>query len=89
MASYSLSARRSFEKALQKLPAETVQLIIERTRQLADNPFGPNTKKLKGAKQLYRLRVGIYRVVYSVDTKGRIIVLMLVGHRKDIYRNLK
>lgn len=89
MASYSLSARRSFEKALQKLPAETVQLIVERTRQLAGNPFGPNTKKLKGAKRLYRLRVGDYRVIYSVDNKGRIIVLILVGHRKDIYRNLQ
>ncbi len=88
MASYSLSARRSFEKALQKLPAETVQLIVERTRQLAENPLGPNTKKLRGAKQLYRLRVGDYRVIYSVDTKGHIIVLMLVGHRKDVYKRL-
>ena len=88
MANYSLSARRSFEKALQKLPAETVQLVVEKTQQLADNPFGPNTKKLKGSKQLYRLRVGNYRVVYSVDTKGRVVILFLVGHRKNIYRKL-
>lgn len=89
MANYSLSARRSFEKALQKLPVKTVRLIVERTRQLSEDPFGPNMKKLKGTKQLYRLRVGDYRVIYTVDTEGRIIVLVLVGHRKDVYRKLK
>ena len=83
----AMRARKSYEKALQKLAAETVSRIVKRTGELTDNPFGPGTKKLRGAEDLYRLRVGDYRVIYSVDTKGRVVLLLLVGHRREVYRN--
>ncbi|MBS3933761.1 MAG: type II toxin-antitoxin system RelE/ParE family toxin [Truepera sp.] len=86
MASYKLTARRSFEKALGKFPKNVTAAIIDRVRGLTDNPFGPNTKKLTGSASLYRLRVGDYRVIYMVDSKGKVIVLLHVGHRKDVYR---
>ena len=53
---------------------------------LATEPFPHGIRKLTGADDVYRLRVGRYRVLYTVEA-GRLVVLVLkVGHRKDVYR---
>ena len=68
---------------------KTVQRIIrEKLEPLAKNPeiLKNNIKPLKGEyKGLYRLRVGNYRIIYKIDNENLIIILIRIGHRKDIY----
>jgi mRNA interferase RelE/StbE len=77
---------RAAERGLSALPKATQRLIDARILSLADDPHPPGSKKLQGMDGTYRLRVGDYRVLYQVD-EGRLVVLIVdVGHRKDVYR---
>jgi mRNA interferase RelE/StbE len=53
---------------------------------LAANPIPADAKKLHGGEPYYRIRVGDYRVVYQVDGKQLVVVVVKIGHRKEIYR---
>lgn len=88
MANYSLIQTRTFRKALAKLPADIVGRLVPPIKELADEPFPPGVSKLRGKGAVYRLRVGDYRIIYEVDTDERVVDLLLVGHRRDIYRKL-
>lgn len=55
---------------------------------LAANPFPPKSKKLAALDDLHRVRVGDYRLIYSVENNELIIVVVSVGHRRDIYKKL-
>ena len=71
-------------KQLDKLPDPLAHKIISELKQLATNPFPPNSKKLKG-HQNYRLRIGSYRAIYTLS--NRQITILRVADRKTIYRN--
>jgi len=53
---------------------------------LADNPAPPGARKLKGEERSYRIRVGDYRVVYDVLEEVVLVMILQIGHRKDVYR---
>jgi mRNA interferase RelE/StbE len=53
---------------------------------LAENPYPTGTRKLAAAEFTYRLRIGDYRVIYTIDDNVLIIEIVRVGHRKDVYR---
>ena len=53
---------------------------------LADNPVPPGARKLKGEERSYRIRVGDYRVVYDVLEEVVLVMILRIGHRKDVYR---
>ena len=53
---------------------------------LADNPYPAGTRKMKGDEHAYRLRVGDYRVVYDIIEDVVVVLILRVGHRKDVYR---
>ncbi|MGG6265745.1 type II toxin-antitoxin system RelE family toxin [Leptolyngbya sp. AN03gr2] len=80
---FSSTALRQFRKL-----REEVQIAItEQVETLADNLRPEGCKKLKGDKDLYRIRVlKNYRVVYQIQDKQLIITVIKVGHRRDIYR---
>jgi mRNA interferase RelE/StbE len=59
--------------------------LAEHIQALAGNPRPPGCKKLAGGGQ-YRIRRGAYRVVYSIEDERRIVLVVKIGHRKDIYR---
>ena len=61
------------------------QRIISRIGQLANDPRPPGSKKLSGHNK-YRIRRGTYRIVYSIEDNELVIVVVKVGHRKDVYR---
>ena len=88
MASYKLVFSRSFEKDVRKLPKETVARVVSKTKALAEDPFPRDAKKLKGEQGTYRLRVGDYRIIYTVDTASLEVDLVYARHRRDVYRNL-
>lgn len=71
---------------LRRLPKEILRRIDARILALADNPRPPGAKKLEGEDDLYRLRVGDYRILYSVDDKTSTGLVARIGHRQDIYR---
>ena len=60
--------------------------LINRATSLAQNPFPKGCTKIKGAKEVYRIRSGIYRISYQVKNNELIILVARIGHRKDFYR---
>jgi len=76
---------RSEGKELEALPDATLVRIARRLDQLAQDPRPPGCKKLRGQSNLWRIRVGSYRIVYLVDDRGRLVDVRAVGDRKDIY----
>lgn len=83
-ANYRLSPTREFLKNLERLDRQTNQRIISSIEGLSVNPF--LGKSLRGElKGLYSLRIGKYRVIYSVDTRRQEIVLHATKHRSKVY----
>ncbi|WP_439342204.1 type II toxin-antitoxin system RelE family toxin [Vacuolonema iberomarrocanum] len=70
---------------MKKLPATTQQALITQIEHLADNPRPANCKKLKGRQNQYRIRVGDYRIIYSVEDARLAVRVIKVGHRRDVY----
>ncbi|MBI5075861.1 MAG: type II toxin-antitoxin system RelE/ParE family toxin [Nitrospirae bacterium] len=83
---YRISLKKSAKKELDSLPDQIFLKIDTAILSLRGEPFPyPHAKKLKGEDRC-RLRVGDYRVVYSVDENQRIITIFRIRHRKDVYR---
>ena len=85
MESYSLTWKRSAAKELRKLPRDVIVRILNVVEQLTENPYPPGVRKLSGAQHTYRIRVGDYRVIFSVFDAEMVIEIIRVGHRKDVY----
>ena len=85
--SWQLRFKRSAFSELKELPINVQQRIDDALQILAFNPHNRalNIKKLKGQENLFRLRIGDYRVLYEVNNQVLIIMIVRVGHRKDVY----
>ena len=88
MADYSITFARSARKELERLPTAVAGRIIERIEGLMGNPRPPGAVKLQGNKDLWRIRIGDYRAIYTVDDSARVIDISAVRHRRDAYRSL-
>ncbi|WP_336873564.1 type II toxin-antitoxin system RelE/ParE family toxin [Rhodococcus qingshengii] len=53
---------------------------------LSDNPRPPNSTPMVGYKDAYRVRVGAYRIVYAVHDSELVVLVVQLGHRRDVYR---
>jgi len=73
------------QKELDKLDDKTALRISHRIYQLENNPFGPNSQKLGGGKG-YRVRIGDYRVVYTVNKTAKELTIVRIRHRREVYR---
>ena len=62
--------------------------IARRIDSLADNPFPSGIKKIEGEDELYRLRVGDYRVLYQVQGRALLVLIVRIGHRREVYRRI-
>jgi len=83
---YQVQFSRSAEKEIAALPGAVVKRLAKAIDGLENNPRPQGCKKLKGsAENLWRIRVGDYRVVYSIEDVLLIVDIRKVGHRKDIY----
>lgn len=85
--SYVVSIPKPVEKQLDRLPDEVRERLVERILLLAEEPRPFGVKKLKGSDAEYRIRVGEYRVRYTIDDSAQSIVILSCRHRKDSYRN--
>ena len=83
---YQVLIEPSAQKALQKLPKEFQRRIISKIVLLADNPRPSGSVKLTGA-DAYRIRVGDYRIIYAIVDERLVVLVVEIGHRREIYRN--
>jgi len=83
---YRVKIKDQALKALKKISEPEQSRIRRRIDALADDPRGPGVKKLQGADDLYRVRAGDYRVIYQIQDDVLLVLVVRVGHRKDIYR---
>jgi mRNA interferase RelE/StbE len=82
---YALTFRPAALRALRKLDRQTAERIKAATEALKDDPRPPGSKMLTGAHGVWRIRIGDYRVVYTIDDQRRIVRVAAAGHRRDVY----
>lgn len=85
MASYEVVFKKSVARDLRELPREDVRRILSRIRSLTDDPRPTGCQKLAGGER-YRIRQGVYRIVYAIEDARLVVVIVKVGHRRDVYR---
>ena len=84
---YSVRLTSRAQKDLRSLPDSQQKRIMQKISVLADNRHPSQFKPLIGkALAMYRVRVGDYRILYDVYDDDQVVVVMRIGHRKDIYR---
>lgn len=76
---------RSAEKELARLSTENQLRVARLIRSLEDNPFPGTAKRLKGREE-FRIRIGDYRVLYTVEHNSRLLTVAAIGHRREVYR---
>ena len=86
---YAIELKPAAVRALAKLPKDAQKAIRFRTDALSDNPLPPKVKKLEGEENLYRIRVGDYRIVYQLQKEIPLILVVKIGHRKEVYRRMQ
>ncbi len=85
MAGYEIFFRESVWKELKKVPRADLKKILSRIEQLEKDPRPVGCEKLTD-QELYRIRQGSYRIVYSIQDNKLTVWVVKVGHRKDVYR---
>jgi mRNA interferase RelE/StbE len=87
VAAYRLAVKASAAKELDAVePKRLRQRLVAAIAGLADNPRPEGCEKLAGAEAAYRIRQGDYRAVYTIDDKARVVLLVKVGYRREVYR---
>jgi mRNA interferase RelE/StbE len=85
---YRIEIKRSAAKALKKISKPEQKRISKAIDNLAENLPNSNTTKMKGDNPFHKIRVGDYRVIYEIQDDILLILIIKIGHRKDIYRTL-
>jgi mRNA interferase RelE/StbE len=84
---YRITFKKSARKELEALPALIIKSIAKAIDKLSDNPRPPGSKKLIDSKEdLWRIRVGNYRILYVIEDKIKIVDIRRIGDRKDVYK---
>jgi len=86
MAKYKIEIKRSAVKEIKKLSSKDVGKILARISSLAENPRPKGCVKLS-ADEKYRIRVGVYRILYEIKDNLLVIIVVKVAHRKDVYNS--
>ena len=86
MAKYKIVVSATAERQLKKIRREDTIRILRSISLLADEPRPCGCRKLSGYDDIYRIRIGNYRVIYEIDGKRIIIIILKIGHRREVYR---
>jgi mRNA interferase RelE/StbE len=84
---YRVEVRRLAQRGLDKLPRTDFEAVIQSIRDLAETPRPRGMEKVKSTG-LWRMRHGDYRIVYAIDDDSLLVIIVRVGHRREIYRAL-
>jgi mRNA interferase RelE/StbE len=85
VANYDVALTASAAKELKKLPGQLVARIVSRLESLTDNPRPPGCKKMQGGDREWRIRIGDYRVVYTIDDAQLLVEVTRIRHRSGVY----
>jgi mRNA interferase RelE/StbE len=85
VANYSITFARSARKELEALPNPLIKRIFTKIESLADEPRPNRCRKLQGFKDLWRIRIGDYRVIYSIDDSLETVDIVAIRHRREAY----
>jgi mRNA interferase RelE/StbE len=86
MADYTITFARSARKDLEALDSVLVDRIFAKIKSLSAEPRPAGCRKLVGEKHLWRIRIGDYRVIYSIDDRSETVDVIAIRHRRDAYR---
>ena len=86
MALYKIVFAKRVRKDFRKIPARDANRLLRAIKLLAADPLPSHSKKLKG-EELFRIRMGNDRVIYSIEGDRMIVAVVKVGHRKDVYKS--
>jgi mRNA interferase RelE/StbE len=86
MASFKITVKQSVAKDLRRIPNKEVAKILKRIQALAGDPRPRGVEKLS-EQERYRLRQGVYRIIYEINDEEFNVVVVKVGHRRDVYRS--
>ena len=82
---YTIVIEKTAQKALASISPPFQDRMIEAIRMLAENPRPAGVKKLSG-RDAWRIRIGDYRVIYEIRDQQLLVLVVVIGHRKDVYR---
>lgn len=85
MSSYFVEVKPSARKELEALPNDVLARVLPKIDALRSAPRPTGCKKLKGYKDLWRIRVGDWRVVYIIDDTAKVVSVTRIAHRRDVY----
>ena len=83
---YTVRLHTRVGKVLDRLPPDIRRRLVRRLEALEDNPRPRGVEKLAGVVELYRVRVGTYRIVYAIRDRELVVIVVRIGHRRDVYR---
>ena len=85
MGSFELIFKQSVAKDLRQIPKKDVARILKRIEALRAEPRPPGVEKISG-RERYRIRQGVYRILYEILNNELMVVVVKIGHRRDVYR---
>lgn len=84
---YNLKVKRRAQRAWERLPKDDFQAVSRVLGDLAQNPRPKGAEKLK-TTELWRIRCGDYRIVYSIYDSQKLVIVRRIGHRREVYRSI-
>ena len=85
---FRIQLTQSAAKALKTIPKKDQKRIAKKIEDLADQLPNPAKTKMKGDNPFHRVRVGDYRIIYEIQDEVLLILILRIGHRKEVYRRL-
>ena len=86
---YEIEFRPAVLKSLKRFPKRDLVRIKKKIEGLAENLPNPDLTKMKGNNPFHKVRSGHYRIIYTIEEERLVIVIVKIGHRKDVYQNLE
>ena len=86
MARYKLFFKKSVTKDFRQIPKHDVVAILQRIEALANDPRPKGSEKLSGQER-YRVRQGVYRIIYEIIDEQLVVTVVKIGHRREIYKS--
>jgi mRNA interferase RelE/StbE len=83
---YTVEFAPRTRRELRKLSSVVRKRVLDKIDSLADNPFPYGYTEIKGSQNYYRVKVGNYRIIYTVEHGELLILVVHIGHRREIYR---
>ncbi|HZV36496.1 MAG TPA: type II toxin-antitoxin system RelE/ParE family toxin [Verrucomicrobiae bacterium] len=83
---YQIQFSPQAQRQLRRLPQDHQTRIVSHIDALAENPRPHGCKKLRGEENFWRIRIGDYRVIYQIRDKIAVVIVLVIGHRREIYR---